>query len=109
MLSMVKTFFKNYQITCNNICKIATVQRDVYTTSCFLDYNYFKYCYKISAIDLSKQQELDADSNSIQQIDFNGNLENNATIFFIIKKPKVTILDFWQVTVKLLQLYFDLK
>ena len=36
------------------------------------------------AIDLSKQQELDADSKAKQQINFTGNLEEdgNRTIFF---------------------------
>ena len=34
------------------------------------------------AIDLSKQQALDADPKTIQQINFPGNLENQSTIFF---------------------------
>ena len=41
--------------------KIATGPRDDYTTGCLLDYPYFKDNYKIIAIDLSKQQALDAD------------------------------------------------
>ena len=49
-----------------------------------LGYNYFKNYYKMIVIDLSKQQALNADLKSIQQIDFTGNLENNAIIFFII-------------------------
>ena len=38
------------------------------------------------AIDLSKQQELDADPRAIQQINFTANLDRNngATMFFII-------------------------
>ena len=40
---------------------IATGQGDDYRTGCLLDYNYFKDCYKMIAIDLSKQQFLDAD------------------------------------------------
>ena len=35
---------------------------------CLLDYNYFKKYYKVIAIDLSKQQALDADPKAIQQI-----------------------------------------
>ena len=35
-----------------------------YTTGCLLDYNYFDNYYKIIAIDLTKQQELDADSDA---------------------------------------------
>ena len=42
---------------------------------CFLDYNYFKKYYKMIAIDLSKQQALDADLETIRQINFTGNLE----------------------------------
>ena len=52
---------KNYLITYENIQKIATGQGDDYTTGCLLDYNYFKNCYKMIAMDLSKQQELEAD------------------------------------------------
>ena len=46
------------------------------------------------AIDLSKQQTLDADQNTIQQINFTGNLEQQPTMFFIIEEAKETILDF---------------
>ena len=54
------------------------------------------------AIDLSKQQALDADPKAIQQINFTANLDpqGNTTMFFIIKEAKETILDFSQGTVK---------
>ena len=52
---------KNYLITYENIQKIATGQGNDYTTGCLLDYNYFKNYFKMVAIDLSKQQELEAD------------------------------------------------
>ena len=67
-----------------------------------LDYPYFKENYKLIAIDLSKQQELDADPRAIQQINFTANLDRagNATMFFIIEKAKETVLDFSQGTVK---------
>ena len=45
----------------DNIRKIATGQGDDYTTGCLLDYPYFKRYYKLIAIDLSKQQKLEAD------------------------------------------------
>ena len=45
-----------------------------YTRSCLLDYNYFNKYYKMIAIDLSKQQALDADPKAIQQINITGNL-----------------------------------
>ena len=55
-------------------------------------------------IDLSKQQALDADSKAIQKINFTGNLDRaaGATMFFIIKEAKETILDFSPGTVKVL-------
>ena len=46
------------------------------------------------AIDLSKQQALHADPKEIQKINFNGNLEEQSTIFFIIEEAKETVLDF---------------
>ena len=46
------------------------------------------------AIDLRKQQALDADPIATEQINF--------TMFFIIEKEKETILDFSQGTVKVL-------
>ena len=53
-------------------------------------------------IDLSKQQALDANPGSIQQINFTVNLNQtgNTTMFFIIEKAKETILDFWRGIVK---------
>ena len=48
---------------------------DDYTTGCLLDYPYFKEYHKLIAIDLSKQQKLDADPKAIQQINFTGNLD----------------------------------
>ena len=73
--------------TYDNIQNIATDQGDEYTTSCLLDYSYFKKHYKMIAIDLSKQQALDADPKAIQQINFTTNIDRaeGTTIFFIIK------------------------
>ena len=44
------------------------------------------------AIDLSKQQALDADPKAIQQINFTGNLSgnNNRLVFFIAEEVKQT-------------------
>ena len=53
--------------------KIAIGQGDHYTTGCLLAYPFLEKYYKI--IDLSKQQELDADPKAIQQISFTGNLD----------------------------------
>ena len=51
--------------TYENIRKIATGKGDDYTTGCLLDYPYFKENYKMIAIDLSRQNELDADPRAI--------------------------------------------
>ena len=69
--------------TYDNIRNIATGQGDYYTSGCLLDYNYYNNYYKMIAIDLSKQQALDADRKAIQQINFTGNInhcENDNTI-----------------------------
>ena len=44
----VNSDFKTYE----NIRRIATGQRDDYTTRCLLDYSYFKENYKLITIDL---------------------------------------------------------
>ena len=90
--------------TYENIRKIAMGQGDDYTTGCLLDYAYFKENYKMIAIDLSRQNELDADPRAIQQINFTANLDRagNTTMFFIIEEAKETVLNFSQGTVKVL-------
>ena len=95
---------KNRGVTYENIRKIATGQGDDYTTGCLLDYPYFTDTYKMIAVDLSKQQALDADPRAIQQINFTANLERagNTRVYFILEEAKETILDFSQGTVKVL-------
>ena len=75
-----------------------------YTTGCLLNYSYFADTYKMIAVDLSKQQALDADPREIQQINFNANLDRagNTRIYFILEEAKETILDFSKGTVKVL-------
>ena len=104
-----KNFFdqpvKNDKITYENIRKVATGQGDDYTTDCFLDYSYFKKYYKMIAIDLSKQQALDADPKAIQQINFTANLnEANTRFYFILEEAKETDFEFSQGTVKVLSM-----
>ena len=86
-----QNYFKRYE----NIRKIATGQRDDYTTGCLLDYAYFKENHKMIA-----------DPRAIQQINFIANLDRagNKTIFFIIEEAKKTVLEFSQGTVKVLQM-----
>ena len=95
---------KNNKVTYENIRKIATGQGDDYTTGCLLDYIYFKNYYKMIAVDLSKQQALDADPKAIQQTNFIANLDRagNTRIYFILEEAKETVLDFSQGTVKVL-------
>ena len=95
---------KDNLITYDNIRKIATAPKDDYATGCLPDYPYFKNYCKMTAIDLSKQQALDADPKAIQQINFTANLERdrNTTTLFITEEMKKAILDFPQVTSKIL-------
>ena len=95
---------KNNKVTYDNIRKIAIGQGDDYTTGCLLDYSYFADTYKMIAVDLSKQQALDADPRAIQQINFIANLDRavNTRVYFILEEAKETILDFSQGTVKAL-------
>ena len=73
-----------------NIWKIAVRQGDDYTTGCLLDYNNFNEHHKMIAIDLSEQQELDADPKAIQQINLTGSLDldEGATFSSLLKKQK---------------------
>ena len=59
------------------------------------------------AVDLSKQQALDTDPRTIQQINFTGNLDRvgNTRVYFILEEAKETILHFSQGTVKVLQMF----
>ena len=57
---------KNDKETYKNIRKITIGWGDDYTTGCLLYYTYFKKYYKMIAVDLSKQQALDADPKAMQ-------------------------------------------
>ena len=95
---------KDNRVTYENIRKVATGKGDDYTTGCLLDYPYFRDSYKTIAVDLSRQQALDADPRAIQQINFTANVDRagNTRIYFILEKVKETKLDFSQGTVKVL-------
>ena len=76
---------KRNKVTHEN-SKITTGQGDDYTTRCLLDYPYFKDNYKMIPVELRKQQALDADPSTIQQINFTANLyrAGNTRIYFIL-------------------------
>ena len=103
-----KNFFdqpiKNNRVTYENIRKIAVGHGDDYATGCLLDYIYFKKYYKMIALDLSKQQALDADLRATQRINFTANLDRdgNTRFYFILEEVKETIFEFSQGTVKVL-------
>ena len=86
----------------DEIRKIATGQRDYYATGCLLDYQYFKYHYQLIAVDLSEQKELDANSRSVQQIEFSGMLKNKSQVWEILEKSKETMLELYKRTAKVL-------
>ena len=62
-----------------------------------MDCEYFSKHYKLTAIDLSKQIELE-NSDLKEQINFIGRLERNdgATMFFVIEKSEETTFEFSQ-------------
>ena len=94
----------------DNIRKIATGQGDHYTNGWLLGPLYLEKYYKLIAIDLSKQPKLDADPKPIQQINFTGNLNRAecATMFFMVKEVKETVLGFSKWTIRVLWFYFIL-
>ena len=56
------------------------------------------------AVDLSKQQALDADPKAIQQIDITANLDRagNIRFYFVLEEAKETVFQLSQGTVKVL-------
>ena len=94
---------KNNKVTYENR-KIVAGQGDDCTTGWLLNYQYIKDYYKMIAVDLSKQQALDAYPRGIQHISFTANLDRdgNTKSCIILEEAKETILDFSQGTVKVL-------
>ena len=58
--------------------------------------DYYLKKHNMIVIDLGKQQQLEADPNAIQQINFIRNLDwvGNTTLFFIFEESKETLLNF---------------
>ena len=80
--------------------KVMIGKGENYTTGSLLDFNYFDKHYKLVAVDLSKQKELDADPRTIQQIEFKYMIGMSSTIYWVLEKSKETILEFYNGTVK---------
>ena len=80
--------------------KVMIGKGEDYTTGSLLDFNYFDKHYKLVAVDLSKQKELDADSRAIQQIEFKYMIGMSSTIYCVLEKSKETIVEFYKGTVK---------
>ena len=85
---------KNIEETYEKISQI-TDHSGYYTRGNLLDYEYFKEHYKLIAIDLSRQIELE-NKDVKQQINFIGNLDRDdgAVMFFITEKSEETIIEF---------------
>ena len=80
--------------------KVMIGKGEDYTTGSLLDFNYFDKHYKLVAVDLSKQKELDPDPRATQQIEFKYMLGTNSTIYWVLEKSKETIFEFYKGTVK---------
>ena len=81
---------------------IEMIRNDDYTTGNLLDYEYFSKHYKLIAIDLSRQIELE-NTDLKQQINFIDKLKKDkAMIFFIIEKTEETNFNFSQNSVDII-------
>ena len=83
--------------------KITSISKNNdYTTSNLSDYEYFSKHYRLIAIDLSKQIELE-NPNLRQQVNFIDKLEEDrATMSFIIEKSEETTFEFSQKSVSII-------
>ena len=91
------------------IRKLETGQGEDYATGCLLVYEYIKNHYRLIAVDLSRQKDLDADPKAIRQTEFVGQLKklnsanNNAESMFVLtisEKIKETRLKYSQESVQ---------
>ena len=78
---------------------MSTGQVEDYTTGCLLVFAYFEKNYRLTAVGLSKQKALHADSRAIQQIIFTGKVKAEVAnakvvIYYILEQSKETKLDF---------------
>ena len=100
----VNRFFEvpveNKDETYENIIEVS--KTNGYTTGNLLNYEYFLKHYKLIAIDLSRQIELE-NPDLQQKINFIGKLEEDeATLFFIIEKSEETTFELLQNSVSII-------
>ena len=81
MIIRSKVILKKYR----ELKKVMIGKGEDYPTGSLLDYDCFKKNYKLVAVDLSKQKELDADPRAIQQIEFKYMLGTNSTIYWVLE------------------------
>ena len=95
----------------DEVRKVSMGYGDDYTTGCLLDYAYYKDNYRLVAVDLSKQKDLDVNSRAIQQIVFQGVVggHNNTKIrlYTILEQSKETMLEFSEGKAKVLQRHIN--
>ena len=92
----IESYIEKYE----ELKKVMIGKGEDYTTGSLLDFDYFDKHYKLVAVDLSKQKELDVDPRAIQQIEFKYMLGTSSTIYWVFVKSKETILEFYKGTVK---------
>ena len=68
----IDSYIKRYK----EIRKLTTGQGKDYANGYLLDYDYIKNHYRLIAVNLSRQKELDTDSEAIQKMEFVGQLKN---------------------------------
>ena len=95
-----------------DIRKLTTGQEEDYTTGCLLDYEYIKNHFKLEAIGVKRQKELDSDVKAIQKMEFFRQFNNDYVLstdetqskflITILEKIKETRLKFSQVSKKIL-------
>ena len=70
----------NQPIYCDIKCheeirKLKTGKGEDYTTGCLLDYEYINNHYRLIAVNLGRQKELDVDKKAIKKIELVGHLK----------------------------------
>ena len=95
---------KNNKVAYENIRKIATGRGETIQQVVCQTISTLKKYYRMIAVNLSKQKELDVDPKTIQQIDFTANIDRvgNTRFYFIFEEAKETVFEFSQGTVKVL-------